>query len=95
MHLLARNRSNQCVKPVLAEDLGAAIRDTLSVLTDLDRAYDRRRALIKKTAGSILQKKHRSHELDHLYRKDREPLILRLADLHYRMMRASLFKTMH
>jgi hypothetical protein len=65
------------------------------MLADVDRAYDQRREAIKRSPIPIVQKKRLRAEVDSLHRKDREPLVLRLADLHYRMMRASLFRTIH
>ena len=82
-------------KPVLFEDLADAIQGTLVMLADLDRSYEQCREAIKKSSMPIVQKKRLRAEVDILHRKDRQPLVLRLADFHYRMMRASLFKTMH
>lgn len=82
-------------RPVFPEDLEARIQDTLALLADVDRAYEQRREAIKQTFGSLVQKKRLRAEVDSLHRSAREPLVLRLADLHYRMMRASLFKTLH
>jgi len=82
-------------KPVLFEDLEGAIQDTLALLADLDHSYELRREAIKNSSMPIVQKKRLRAEVDSLHRKDRQPLVLRLADFHYRMMRASLFKTMH
>ena len=36
-------------KPVLTEDLDAAIQDTLTMLADVDREYEQRREAIKKS----------------------------------------------
>src|SRR5215211_7937951 len=82
-------------KPVLFEDLDCAIQDTLVMLADLDRSYEQRRDAIKKSSMPIVQKQRQRAEVDSLHRRDRQPLVLRLAEFHYRMMRASLFKTMH
>jgi hypothetical protein len=82
-------------KPVHPEDVEAAIRDTLVILADIDRDYDQRREAIKKSSISIVQKKRLRAEVDSLHRQDREPLVLRLADLHYRIVRATLFRTLH
>jgi hypothetical protein len=82
-------------KPVLHEEIEAAIQNTLAMLADVDRRYDLRREAIKKSSITLVQKKRLRAEVDSLHRKDRQPLVLRLADFHYRMMRASLFKTMH
>jgi hypothetical protein len=82
-------------KSVLHEEIESAIKDTLAMLADVDRRYDLRREAIKKSSITLVQKKRLRAEVDSLHRKDRQPLVLRLADFHYRMMRASLFKTMH
>jgi hypothetical protein len=81
--------------PVYPEDVEAAIQETLAILADVDRDYDQRREAIKKSSISIVQKKRLRVEVDGLHRKDREPLVLRLADLHYRLVRATLFRTLH
>jgi hypothetical protein len=81
--------------PVYPEDLETAIQETLTALAELDRTYEKRRAAIKKSLASIVQKRLLRAEVESLHRKDREPYVLRLADLHYRRMRASLFKTFH
>jgi hypothetical protein len=65
------------------------------MLADVDRTYQQRRDAIKKSATPIVQKKHLRAEVDRLYRRDREPYVLTLTDLHYRRMREALFKTMH
>ena len=84
---------------VYFEDLEAAIHDTLANLANVDRVYDQRRqADAKKEEKNfralVLQKKRLRVELDTMHRKDRQPYVLRLADLHYRP-RMSLFKTLH
>jgi hypothetical protein len=76
--------------PVYPEDMETAIQETLTALADLDRTYDKRREAIKKSFASIVQKRLLRANVDSLHRKDREPHVLRLADLHYRRMRASL-----
>jgi hypothetical protein len=81
--------------PVYPEDIETAIQETLTALADLDRTYEKRREAIKKSVASIVQKKRLRAEVDSLHRRDREPHVLKLADLHYRHMRMSLFKTLH
>ena len=81
--------------PVYPEDIETAIQEALSALADLDRTYEKRREAIKKSFVSIVQKRLLRADVDSLHRKDRESYVLRLADLHYRRMRASLFKTFH
>jgi hypothetical protein len=81
--------------PVYSEDVEAAIQDTLALLAEVDRGYELRREAIKKSSFSVVQKRRLRTEVGSLHRKDREPYVLRLADLHYRMVRASLFRTFH
>jgi hypothetical protein len=81
--------------PVYPEDVETAIQETLIALAELDRTYEKRREAIKKLFASIVQKRLLRANVDSLHRKDRESYVLRLADLHYRRMRASLFKTFH
>ena len=81
--------------PVYPEDVQTAIQETLAILADVDSTYEKRRDAIKKSVASIVQKKHLRAEVDSLHRRDREPHVLKLADLHYRYMRMSLFKTLH
>jgi hypothetical protein len=88
-------RTNLPDTPVLPEDIETAIRDTLAMLAEVDRTYQQRRDAIRRSAASIVQKKHLRGDVDRLHRKDREAYVLRLADLHYRRIRASLFRTMH
>jgi len=81
--------------PVYPDDLEAAIQETLLTLADVDRAYELRREAIKNSFFTLVEKKRLRAEVETLHRKEREPYALRLAELHYRMVRASLFKTIH
>ena len=81
--------------PVYPEDIETAIQGTLTALAELDRTYEKRREAIKKSFVSVVQKRLLRANVDSLHRKERESYVLRLADLHYRRMRASLFKTFH
>ena len=80
---------------VYADDLEAAMEDTLAKLADIDRDYESRREALERWSGSVGQKRRLRAELENLHRHDRQPLVLRLADLHYRMMRLSMFRTLH
>jgi hypothetical protein len=80
---------------VYPDELEAELQHTLATLADVDQAYEQRRVMLERRSISQGQKKRLRAEVDMLHRKDREPLVLRLADLHYRKMRATLFRTVH
>jgi hypothetical protein len=81
--------------PVHCDDLEEALQNTLAMLADVDHAYEQRRTLLEKRSMSLGQRKRVHEEINKLHQKDREPLVLRLADLHYRKMRVTLFRTVH
>ena len=76
---------------VYAEELEFAIQDTLAKLAALDVEYDARRATLRQRSLSQGQKTRLCAELESGHRSAREPLVLQLANLHYRMMRATIF----
>jgi hypothetical protein len=81
--------------PVFPDDLEAKLEETLVTLSHVEHAYAQRRATIDDWTGSERQKERLHAELEKLHQKERQPLILRLADLHYRLTRMSMFRTVH
>jgi hypothetical protein len=77
------------------DELEAKLQETLAVLDDVEHAYAERRARIDSWHGTERVKARVLAELEKLHQKDREPLVLRLADLHYRLTRATMFRTVH
>jgi phosphodiesterase/alkaline phosphatase D-like protein len=77
------------------DDLEAKLQDTLALLSDVEHAYAERRARIDGWHGTERQKERLLAELETLHLKDRGPLVLRLADLHYRLTRVRIFRTVH
>jgi hypothetical protein len=80
---------------VYSDDLESAIQDTLLALTDVEMAYRERLAAIDRWAGLEGRKKRLRAEVETLHQKDRQQLVLRLADLHYRKTRLTMFRTLH
>jgi hypothetical protein len=80
---------------VHADELQARIEETLAMLSHVEHAYAQRRMTIDKWTGSERQKERLHAELEKLHQRDREPLILCLADLHYRLTRVTMFRTVH
>jgi hypothetical protein len=76
---------------VYAEELEFAIQDTLAKLAALDVEHDARRATLHRRSLSQGQRHRLATQLEKHHRDHREPLVLRLADLHYRMMRSAIF----
>jgi hypothetical protein len=77
--------------PVYPEELEAAIRSTLAKLAAVDVEYNARRVALHQRSLSQGQRLRLCAQLYDRHKKDREPLVLHLANLHYRMMRATLF----
>jgi hypothetical protein len=67
----------------------------LAVLREIDLRYARDRARLEASAGVTPIKRHWLAQLEAQCRKEREPLVLRLADIHQRMTFASLSRTVH
>jgi hypothetical protein len=77
--------------PICPEGLEAALRDALAALARVDHEYNQGRAGLERRTLSRGQKAYLRAQLEAKRRRDREPLVLRLADIHYRMMRATIF----
>ena len=76
-------------------DLEDAMQQTLATLADVEHAYEKHRQMLDRWSGSAAQKARLSAELEKLYQRDRQPLVMRLADLHERIRRVPLFRTVH
>jgi hypothetical protein len=81
--------------PLSSTDLEDAMQDTLSRLADVDLIYELRREMLDNWSGPESQTERLRAEAEAAYQSERQPLMLRLADLHDRSMSASLFKTLH
>src|SRR5215217_2263465 len=67
----------------------------LAVLREIDARYARDRARLEASVGVLPIKRHRLTQLDVQCRKEREPIVLRLADIHQRMTPTSFLRTVH
>ena len=81
--------------PLYPDDLQDAIQDTLSKLADVNLIYELRRDLLDSLSVSAATGERLRAELEALYRSERQPLVLRLTDLHSRMMRITLRRAVH
>src|SRR5688500_3745195 len=81
--------------PLYPADLEEAMQDTLSSLADVDLLYELRREMLDNCSGSKSQTERLRAEAEAVYQSERQPLVLRLADLHDRSMRVTLFRAIH
>jgi hypothetical protein len=81
--------------PLYPADLEEAMQDTLSSLADVDLIYELRRKMLDNWSVSGPQTERLLEEAKVVYQCERQPLILRLADLHERMMSVTLFRALH
>jgi hypothetical protein len=81
--------------PVYPADLDDEMQDALATLADVELAYKQHRKMLDRWSGSAAQTARLRAELERLYQRDRQPLIIRLADLHERIRRVTLFRTLH
>jgi hypothetical protein len=76
---------------VYPEELEAAIRVRLADLAAIDHDYSERRSALSRRSLSQGQRTRLAARIDAEHKRSREPLVLHLADLHYRMVRATMF----
>ena len=69
------------------------IQDTVAMLADIDAVYDARRREVAETSLPVPRRTTLLTQLDARYRKDREPHVQLLAELHGRVMRLTLFRS--
>jgi hypothetical protein len=81
--------------PIYSADLENAMQDTLARLADVELIYRLRREMLGCRSASERHKEHLRTELESVYQSERQPLIMRIADLHDRMMSITLFRTVH
>ena len=81
--------------PLGPDDLESMIQDTVAILADIDAVYDARRREVAETSLTVPRRTTLLTQLDARYRKDREPHVQLLAELHGRIMGLTLFRTEH
>jgi hypothetical protein len=72
-----------------------SLQAALAVLREIDTRYARDRARLESSVGVAPIKRHWLAQLEAKCRKEREPIVLRLADMHQRMTSASFLRTVH
>jgi hypothetical protein len=72
-----------------------SLQAALAVLREIDARYARDRARLEASVGVAPIKRHWLEQLEARCNKEREPLVLRLADIHQQMTFASFLRTVH
>ena len=70
--------------PIYPDDLEPALQDTLSILANIDAHYEGERERLAQWHGPASVKTRLAADLEEAHRKEREPHVLRLAELHRR-----------
>jgi hypothetical protein len=78
--------SDQLVHP---DKIHEDIESTLDSLAHLDEVYGHYRLMLVRWSGSTAEKDRLRAQLEKFHREDRKPLLIRLADLHERLMSES------
>jgi hypothetical protein len=73
-------------------ELEPAIQEELTVLASIEMRYDDELARLECSASSTSVKDHLRRQLAFRRSSAREPHVLRLADLHQRMLQATLWR---
>ena len=84
------------VAPVYPDDLEPALQDTLALLANIDAHYDAERERLDLWPGPDSVKARLAGQLADAHRREREPHVKRLAELHQRIMSETLYRqTLH
>jgi len=73
-------------------DLGPAIQNELAALAHMDARYQAAVDLLDRWPGNPVVKARRARQLEERHRRQREPHVLRLAELHQQMMADTMFR---
>jgi hypothetical protein len=88
------NRRDRATQFADHRDVLQEMKDALEALGHVDRAYGSYRVMLERWSGSTSEKDRLRDLLDRFHRQDREPFVVRLADLHDQM-RKTASETFH
>jgi hypothetical protein len=81
--------------PLYPADIEDAMQDLLARLADVELIYKLRQEMLGCRSASDRQNERLRAELEAVYQSERQPLLMRLADLHDRMTNITLFREVH
>lgn len=76
-------------------DLSPDIQSALAVLSDIEARYESDRESLESWSGPEAVRKRLLDLLDARHRREREPLVQRLAELHQHTTFAQMFRNLH
>jgi hypothetical protein len=88
------NRRDRTVELADHRDVLQEMKDMLEALGHIDREYGSCRVMLERWSGSPSEKDRLRDLMDRFHRRDREPFVVRLADLHDEMTK-SASETLH
>jgi hypothetical protein len=97
---MSKVSNGAAARPATTDDVGAdtwehSLHAALAALRHIEVRYARDRARLEASGGVAPMKRQWLAQLESQCRKEREPLVLRLADIHQRMTSPSFCQTMH
>jgi hypothetical protein len=93
--IVARGAPRQPAPDLIRPEVDGAIQDTLAALAEVERRYAERRASLERWSDRGGGKQRLLQALEAQRRRERHPFVQRLAELHQRMMSATMFRTLH
>ena len=81
--------------PTYPADLTVALQAELSILAAIDADYAEKRLRLETWGGPQKMKERLTREVEVCHKRDREPHVLRLGELHERIMNLTMFRGLH
>src|SRR5690349_7958679 len=81
--------------PTYPADLTIALQAELSMLAAIDADYAERRQRLERWGGPQKMKERLAREVGVCHKRDRQPNVLRLGELHERIMNLTMFQGLH
>jgi len=81
--------------PTYPADLTVALEAELSILAAIDADYAEKRLRLETWDGPQKMKERLTREVEVCHKRDRGPHVLRLGELHERIMNLTMFRGLH
>jgi hypothetical protein len=81
--------------PTYPADLTIALQTELSMLAAIDAEYAEKRQRLETWVGPQKIKERLTRQVEVCHKRDRKPHVLRLGELHERIMNLTMFKGLH
>jgi hypothetical protein len=95
LHKIGRAPEPLSAANVYPDELQSEIQCALATLADVEVFYEKRRDRVDRSPVPQSVKTQLWEQLERRRQRDREPLVQHLAELHQRLMSATMFRTLH